>query len=295
MKKLFLFLSMILLIATSYGQASAAEAKAAYLLAEEEFGAGKYTTAIAYLDQATTKLGSPNAKILYLKIMALAELSRQDEENIEPLKEAIAAFEKTPDFGAFNEDKQLEVMKLKLKLSSDGSLGKSVSALEESVYRKIGISGWQVGVKLEDMKTAHPDYFSRATRTPMGDTAEYYALSSEQNFGVWVKRGMVYYISKVLNANETDDISFSKGYALYNELKNYFGGSPEETVTNKTYTSTPAKYGGFKWVTKNLSWTNKNVQAVVSFMTNETTAYKQPASYTSYITVGVIYLRSDKP
>jgi tetratricopeptide (TPR) repeat protein len=290
MKKLFLFLFLILLIATSHGQTSAAEAKAAYLLAEEDFGAGKYTTAIAYLDQAVTKLGKANAKILYLKIMALAELSRQDDENIEPLKKAIAAFEKTPDFGAFNEDKQLEVMKLKLKLSSDGSLGKSISALEQSVYSKLGISGWQVGVKLEEMKTAHPDYFSRATRMPMGDSAEYYNLSSEQNFVVWVKHGMVYHISKALNANQTDDASFSKGYALFNELKNYFGGSPEETVTNKSYTATPAKYGGFKWVTKNLTWKNKNVQASVSFMTNETTAYKQPASYTSYINVGVTYL-----
>jgi tetratricopeptide (TPR) repeat protein len=290
MKKLFLFLFMILLIATSHGQTSPAEAKAAYLLAEEEFGAGKYTTAIAYLDQAVTKLGNANAKILYLKIMALAELSRQDEENIEPLKKAIAAFEKTPDFGAFNEDKQLEVMKLKLKLLSDGSLGKSISPLEESVYSKLGISGWQVGAKLEEMKAAHPDYFSRATRTPMGDTAEWYSLVSEQNFAVFVKQGIVATISKALSANETDDASFSRGYAQFNELKNYFGGSPEEKVTNKTYTSTPAKYGGFKWVTKNLTWKNKNVQAFVTFMTNETTAYKQAASYTSYITVGVIYL-----
>jgi tetratricopeptide (TPR) repeat protein len=290
LRLLQLFVVIILLATGARAQSKGAEAKAAYLLAEEEFGAGKYTTAIAYLDQAVTKLGKANAKILYLKIMALAELSRQDDENIEPLKKAIAAFEKTPDFGAFNEDKQLEVMKLKLKLSSDGSLGKSISALEQSVYSKLGISGWQVGVKLEDIKTAHPDYFSRATRTPMGDTAEYYILSSEQNFAVFVKQGIVISISKALSANETDDASFSRGYAQFNEVKNYLGGSPEEKVTNKNYTATPAKYGGFKWVTKDLTWKNKNVQAFVSFMTNETTAYKQPASYTSYITMGVMYL-----
>jgi hypothetical protein len=271
-------------------QSSAAEAKAAYLLAEEEFGAGKYAAAIAYLDQATTKLGNANAKVLYLKIMALRELAKEDEENFEPLKKAIVAFEKAPDFNSFNEEKQLEVMKLKLKLSKDGSLGRSVNPLEASVYSRLGISGWQVGVKLEEMKAAHPDYFSRATRTPMGDTMEVYFLNSEQYFGVVVKKGMVFAISKVLNANEADDASFSRGYALFNELKNYLGGSPEEKVTNQSYTSTPAKYGGWKWVTKALTWKNKNTQAYVSFMTNETTAYKQPVSYTSHITMGVVYL-----
>jgi hypothetical protein len=290
MKKLLCIISFVLMLNSVHAQSASAEAKAAYLLAEEEFSGGKYADAIAYLDDATVKLGNANAKILYLKIMALRELALQDEEKLEPLKKAITAFEKAPDFSSFNEEKQLEVMKLKLKLSKDGTLGKSVSALEASVYSRLGISGWQVGVKLEDMKTAHPDYFSRATRTPMGDTMEVYMIISEQNFGVVVKKGMVFAISKALNANEADDASFSKGYALFNELKNYLGGSPEEKVTNYSYTSTPAKYGGFKWVTKSLTWKNKNTQAYVSFMTNETTTYKQPVSYTSNITMGVSYL-----
>jgi tetratricopeptide (TPR) repeat protein len=289
---LFTIASFFLVMTTATAQTGnkAAEAKAAYLLAEEEFGSGKYADAIAYLDEAITKLGNANAKILYLKVMALQELAKEDEENLEPLKKAIAAFEKSPDFNSFNEEKQLEVMKLKLKLSKDGTLGKSVSPLEASVYSKLGISGWQVGVKLEDMKTAHPDYFSRATRTPMGDTMEVYLIISEQNFGVVVKNGKVFAISKALNASEADDASFSKGNALFNELKNYLGGSPEEKVTNNSYTATPAKYGGYKWVTKNLTWKNKNTQAYVSFMTNETTAYKQPVSYTSYITIEVVYV-----
>jgi tetratricopeptide (TPR) repeat protein len=290
MKKLLCIISFVLMLNSVHAQSASAEAKAAYLLAEEEFSGGKYADAIAYLDEATAKLGNANAKILYLKIMALRELAQQDEEKLEPLKKAITAFEKAPDFSSFNEEKQLEVMKLKLKLSKDGTLGKSVSALEASVYSRLGISGWQVGVKLEDMKTAHPDYFSRATRTPMGDTMEVYMIISEQNFGVVVKKGMVFAISKALNANEADDASFSKGYALFNELKNYLGGSPEEKVTNNSYTSTPAKYGGFKWVTKALTWKYKNTQAYVSFMTNETTTYKQPVSYTSNIIMGVGYL-----
>jgi tetratricopeptide (TPR) repeat protein len=290
MKQLLGIISFVLMLNSVHAQSASAEAKAAYLLAEEEFSGGNYASAITYLDDATAKLGNANAKILYLKIMALRELAQQDEENLEPLKKAIAAFEKAPDFNAFNEEKQLEVMKLKLKLSKDGTLGKSISPLEASVYNRLGISGWQVGVKLEEMKTAHPDYFSRATRTPMGDTMEVYMILSEQNFGVVVKRGMVFAISKALNANEADDASFSKGNAFFNELKNYLGGSPEEKVTNYSYTSTPAKYGGFKWVTRYLTWKNKNTQAYVSFMTNETTTYKQPVSYTSFITIGVSYL-----
>ncbi len=289
MKQLFGLLFFVFMLNSGYAQSASAEAKAAYLLAEEEFGAGKYTAAIDYLDQATAKLGNANAKILYLKIMALRELAQQDEANLEPLKNAIAAFEKAPDFSTFNEEKQLEVMKIKLKLSKDGTLGKSVSPFEVSVYSRLGISGWQVGVKLEDMKAAHPDYFSKATRTPMGDTMEVYLLPEEQYFGVTVKNGKIFSIWKVINANEKDDASFSKGYAQFNELKDYFGGSPEEKVTNQSYTAKPAKYGGYKSVTKNLTWKNKNVYVVVSFLTYETTAYKIPASYTSHVSIGVTY------
>lgn len=271
-------------------QSASAEAKAAYLLAEEEFGSGKYAAAITYLDQAAAKLGNANAKILYLKIMALQELAKQDEENLEPLKKAIAAFEKAPDFNSFNEEKQLEVMKLKLKLSKDGTLGKSVSPLEASVYSRLGISGWQVGVKLEDMKAAHPEFFARATRTALGDTMETYIVISEQYFGISVKKGIVYSIGKSLYANENDDASFSRGYAQFNELKNYFGGNPEEKVINNSYTAKPAKYGGFKMTTKSLLWKNKNIQAGISFTTNETSTYKQPVSYTSTLNLGVVYL-----
>jgi tetratricopeptide (TPR) repeat protein len=290
LKRIICFLLFIAISHNIGAQSASAEAKAAYLLADEEFNAGKYASAIDYLDQATTKLGSANAKILYLKIMALAELAKEDEENIEPLKKAIAAFEKTPDFSSFTEEKQFEVMKLKLKLSKDGTLGKSVSPLEANVYTKLGISGWQVGVKIEDMKAAHPDYFARATRTPMGDTMEVYQIISEQYFGVSVKNGIVFSIGKALNANEKDDASFSKGYALFNELKNYLGGNPEEKVLNQSYTSTPAKYGGYKWVTKSLTWKSKNVQVVMSLTTNETMTYKQPVSYTNIVNLGVVYL-----
>jgi hypothetical protein len=279
-----------MILNTGYAQSASAEAKAAYLLAEEEFSAGKYAATVTYLDEAAAKLGNANAKILYLKIMALRELAQQDEENLEPLKKAIAAFEKAPDFNSFNEEKQLEVMKLKLKLGKDGTLGKSVSPLEASVYSKLGISGWQVGVKLEDMKTAHPDFFARATRTVLGDTMEIYSLTSEQYLGITVKKGIVFTVGKQINAGEKDDASFSRGYTQFNELKNYFGGSPKENITYNNYTAKPAKYGGFKMTTKTLTWNNKNTQVVLSFTTNETSAYKQPVSYTSHLGLGVVYL-----
>ncbi len=105
-------------------QTNSAEAKAAYLLAEEEFAGGKYAASISYLDEAAAKLRGANAKILYLKIMALSELVKTNGDSLQSLNNAISAFEKTPDFASFNEDKQLEVMKLKMKLVRETKFGR---------------------------------------------------------------------------------------------------------------------------------------------------------------------------
>lgn len=267
----------------------AAEAKAAYLLAEEEFSGGKYATSLTYLDEAISKLGAANAKILYLKIMALQMLTKEDDTNLPKLKAAIDAFEKAPDFDGFNEDKQLEVMKLKLKLGKDGSLGRSVSPLESSVYAKMGITGWQVGVKLEDMQAAHPEFFAKAKKSSLGDTIEFYQIIEPDYFTVNVQKGLVTSIGKLLLVNVPDNASFFQGTNLYNDIKASLGGSPKEEVTNNSYTAKPAKYGGYSMTMKTLSWSEKNIGVSAVLSTTRTDAYKTPTTYTSYVSIGVGY------
>ena len=59
MKKLYISSCCILLIfIQAFAQNNPAEAKAAYLLAEDEFNAGKYESAISYLNQARCWPGS---------------------------------------------------------------------------------------------------------------------------------------------------------------------------------------------------------------------------------------------
>lgn len=114
--KAFIFIfSFFLANLVSRAQPSAtSEAKAAYLLAEEAFSASDWKSTLDYLQQCKKLMGKANSKILYLQIMTEAEIARKDPEYYEAILTSIAAFEKAPDVKQFNEDKVLEVMKLKL-------------------------------------------------------------------------------------------------------------------------------------------------------------------------------------
>lgn len=114
--KSFIFLfSFILLFQVSPAQTSAArEAKAAYLLAEESFSAGDWKGTMDYLQQCKKLMGKANSKMLYLQILTSAEIAKKDPAYHDTVLTFIAAFEKAPDIKQFNEDKVLEVMKLKL-------------------------------------------------------------------------------------------------------------------------------------------------------------------------------------
>lgn len=288
MKRFFTSLALLIVAITVNAQSAAQEAKAAYLLAEEEFGAGKYTSALFYLEEAATKLGNANAKILYLKVMALQVLSQDDEENIPKLKKAIEAFEKAPDFASFNEEKQLEVMKLKLKLAKAGTLGKTLNPLEASVYSRVGITGWQAGVKLEDMKDAHQEYFAKAKKTVLSDTLTLYQLESDQFFTVFVNKGIVQSVTKYILASTKDDASYSIGAATLNELKNYLGGTPEDTVTKNA--SAPSKLPSYSMTTRTLTWKNKDIQVNLVLTTTEYKMHKEPSDYNSSVIVSVGYV-----
>lgn len=119
MRKLIMVCLFLITGYTLNAQANATEAKAAYLLAEDSYGKGDYKSALEFLRQVREALGSTNCKILYLQIMATRELYAKDtgsNNNVLPL---ILEFEKSPDYANFNEEKSLEISKLKLLIKTE--------------------------------------------------------------------------------------------------------------------------------------------------------------------------------
>lgn len=271
-------------IATS-AQTNSAEAKAAYMLAEEEFAAGKYAASISYLDEAASKLRGANAKILYLKIMALSELVKTNSDSLQSLNNAISAFEKTPDFSTFNEDKQLEVLKLKMKLGREAKFGREISAIEAMVYLKMQIIGWQLGNTLEETKKAHPDYFLKAAKTQINKETEYYS-SDQKDVNVTFKKEKLTALSKHLLFMSNDDASYSAGNNLYNDFKNYLGTRATETSTVQ-----PVQNTGLKWFTttsstKSIAWKDDSILVVaVLHLTSE--KVRKDSKYTSSFVISV--------
>ena len=115
----------VLLFNTGFSQAASTEAKAAYLLAEEAYNANDWTAAKSYLAECTKKLGKPNSKILYLQIMTEMELGKSNAGYYDTVAKSIAAFEELPDIQEFNEEKALEIMKIKLKLNGLREVGRA--------------------------------------------------------------------------------------------------------------------------------------------------------------------------
>lgn len=116
MKRIVFLLAILAATYVSNAQGNANEAKAAYMLAEESYGKGDYRTALEYLQQAKTALGATNCKVLYLQIMVTKELNAKNPKAPNILLPLIAEFEQAPDYKDFNEDKSLEITKLKLAM-----------------------------------------------------------------------------------------------------------------------------------------------------------------------------------
>lgn len=137
-KQLLCVLSFVLIVYSGHAQSSATEAKAAYLLAEESFNTGDWKEALKYLEQCKAKIGTANSKILYLQIMTEMELAKTDAAYYEAVAKTIAAFEKAPDAASFNEEKSLEVMKIKLRLNNlrETARTNETAAAEEAIAAK---------------------------------------------------------------------------------------------------------------------------------------------------------------
>jgi hypothetical protein len=119
MKQAAIIFTSLVVSFSSYAQGNATEAKAACLFAEESYGKADYKDANNFLHQAKTRLGSSDCKLLYLQIMVTCELHPKDVSSGEKVLALINEFEKSPAFKDFNEEKILEVTKLKLSVSSE--------------------------------------------------------------------------------------------------------------------------------------------------------------------------------
>lgn len=124
MKRIWLVGLLVIAGYISHAQKSEVEAKAAYLLAEEFYGKGDYKAALNYLQQVKVSLGGSNCKILYLEIMATRELYTKDPGLADKVLPLITEFEKSPDYANFNEEKSLEITKLKLLMKAEQKAAK---------------------------------------------------------------------------------------------------------------------------------------------------------------------------
>lgn len=261
MRKLIIIICVFFHTATVWAQNNAMEAKAAYLLAEEEFSAGKYDAAINYLDLAVVKLGSTNAKISYLKVVILQMQAKKDDNFLPRLREAIDAFETASDYPTFNEEKKLEIIKLKLKLARP-----DVSLVQEedmtAIYQKYQPDGWFLGLTIEEAKTRKPDYFAKAKMSMSKDGS---VISYDLTYGeldykttrLEFEKGKLTYILIVLyNSDETK--IFSKLNSLKSTCMSWFSGTPVESKTeNSDKTS--------KYISTFYTWKDGKVVATLSF------------------------------
>ena len=253
MKKLCTSACCILLIFTqAFAQNNSAEAKAAYLLAEEEFNAGKYESAISYLKQATEKLGAANAKILYLKILAWQPLADKDNENLSALMQAIDAFENAADIESFNEEKKLEIYKLKLKTTR---LLEAMpkNGLEVAALKHMKVSGWKLGMKLEELQEAEPAFFASAIKTSSGDQDQYKSFYRKTTHITLTIKNAVLTRMEAFSQDRSTDTK------LMDEIKARIGGNPTDTTITKNEKNTKNKT-----IARTITWINENVKVEVN-------------------------------
>jgi hypothetical protein len=166
MIKYFAFSLMLFFGTSAFSQSNQTEAKAAYLLAEESYGKGDYKTALRYLELTKKSLGSSNSKMLYLWIQTEIEISKTEPGNNEKILSLIDEFEKLSDVDSFNEEKVLEITKIKLTLKTQLSDAKEKA--QKEAKEKLLIEGalkayeknldFHLGSSLAELKVNHPDF-----------------------------------------------------------------------------------------------------------------------------------------
>lgn len=191
MKNLLLAVSICFACSVS-AQTNANEAKAAYLLAEESYGKGDYKNTLEFLRAVREALGGTNCKVLYLQIMATRELYKIDTGSNNNLLSLISEFEKNPDYANFNEEKSLEISKLKLLIKADQKAVMDKLA-EEKIAREKRIDS------MAKVRTqSHKDYFIQTVnnKAPLNITLDELDKANPK----WkIKKWVVYKVSSAVD------------------------------------------------------------------------------------------------
>ncbi len=154
-------------------QINETEVKAYYLLAEENYLKSSFLPALNFLKNAKATLGGANCKILYLQIKIENELAKTRKNYKDSLIKTITAFQASPDIKYFNEDKILEVVKMKLelmqKLAEEAAILAEKKAVEDAKNDKsfkdyAFIAGVKVGITVKEAERLYPAFF-RKTKT----------------------------------------------------------------------------------------------------------------------------------
>jgi hypothetical protein len=279
MKKLLVLSAFMLAGYTVHAQVNAVEAKAAYLLAEENYGKGAFTAALDYINEATTKLGTANAKISYLKVMILKEMSLKDTNALVKMDTAILAFEKAPDIAGFNEEKILEITKIKLERKRNAVVENeqrkfSAAALEENMTAFQNKLGWRIGMPVDSVVSLHKaifdDYFKKNRRSDKKITPDAVLWLSTPAPGIGridFKNGFLaayqYYFHNIF---ETPSYAISRPVLkrVLDDMTNQFGYLPEPKVSSSAGTSSEGQA-----VISQYTWKSK--RAVLLLEIQETT------------------------
>jgi hypothetical protein len=242
-KMIFRILLLLVLVNGSWtasnAQSNAIEAKAAYLLAEESYGKGDMRAALDYIGEATTKLGSANAKLSYLKIMILKEMSVKDTGALSKLDNAILEFEKAPDVADFNEEKTLEIIKIKLERTQKTTAAAAMNQQMATYQEKLG---WYIGMSIDSMIVLHKSKFDAYFKDKPKMNGK---LNPNENLVFWangnisellgIQQGKLFTYTRYLDiySNETANFEHSKQAekAIMDDLKNHFGFIPEPAAT----------------------------------------------------------------
>jgi len=242
MKKRILLLTLILIfkVGLSIAQTNATEAKAAYLLAEENYGKGDYKAALRLLNNAKKSMGMANSKMLYLEVQIESELLKSDKSHYAALMKTIADFQSAPDIKDFNEEKVLEVVKIKMQLADDHerqlAAENEARAKSEAAKQRLAnysYQNWPLGVNFTELTVSHKDslIFKKKTKQRVesnGMTLNYHNFIGFF-FGTTSYIPNNYMITNVFGVLTKDGIV--KGYLkqLYNENKSFSKKSYQQT------------------------------------------------------------------
>ncbi len=168
--RFFLLSLSFLFCLKAIAQTNETEAKAAYLLAEESYSKGDQKSALRYIESAKKSLGGANSKLIYLQIQIEQELVKNKKISTDSLLALINRFENLPDYKSFNEDKVLEVAKIKLALKNELEDAKEKVVAEKGAVENTFVlfekkyGEWKVGSTLEDLKRERPAFAAAFAR-----------------------------------------------------------------------------------------------------------------------------------